>query len=62
VIDQKVLRDALGWGAIGLALVVVGALLSATGSGLGAPALVIGGMVLVVCLATLAHDLLGRRD
>lgn len=62
MIDQKVLRDALGWGAIGLALVVLGALLSATGSGLGVPALVIGGLVLALCLATLAWELLAGRD
>ena len=61
VIDQKVLRDALGWAAIGLALVIAGALLSANDSGLGAPVVVIGALLVVVCLATLAWELL-RRD
>lgn len=58
MIDRKVLREALGWAAIGLALVVVGGLLSVTGASLGTPVLIAGGLVLALCLATLAYELL----
>jgi len=61
VIDQKVLRDALGWGAIALALVVVGLLMASADVSLGTPVAGAGGALLVLVLAVLAWELL-RRD
>lgn len=61
MIDRKTSKDALGWGCIGLAAVVIGLLLMAGGSGLGQPVAVVGGLLVVVCLAAFAYELL-RSD
>jgi len=59
--DPKVTKEALGWGVGGLSAVVLGVLLKAMDQSIGAPVAALGALVLVVCLATIAYELI-RSD
>lgn len=62
MIVKKLRREMLGFGALAVAVVVVGALLSMAESEAGRPVIVVGALLAVVVLATAAWDLLAGRD
>lgn len=61
MIDRTVAKDGIGWLLIGAAALLVGAMASASDAGWARPVLVIGGLVAVVALLSLAYEFL-RRD